>query len=400
MGSFKTCPKCALSIGDWRQTCDCGFVFFAERPSDRPSLPDAPPLAQTLGVAAVFATGASLACWVFVFSFQANPALLVVSPVPSVLGLVLGIVAVWMSPKGRAPWGATAAIIVGAVVSGLGLLLLLAMASGGFTPGRPLRVFGLRLLPSVRRGRELARRPSGDDPRVDSVPSETRSLLVRLWLADARAEFASVAAFEYLALDLAAAGAPSELVDWARRAALEEVGHATSCFAVASAYAAREISPLPLPSFLSALRASTTGRTGSRAKLIERLAVDSLVEGCIEEGVAAEVARVGAHYAEDPAIAKVLGRIAREEASHAELAYAIVAWAVREQPSVLAALGPSLERSRHRRRASRTSGELLEFGRLDGERVNALADHAYAMAHGYVSTLVATSSRADHHAAA
>jgi hypothetical protein len=316
-----------------------------------------------------------------------------------VLGLVLGIVAVRMSPNGRAPWGATAAIIVGAVVSGFGLLLLLAMASGGFTPGRPLRVFGLRLLPSVRRGREHARRPSGDDPRVDSVPSETRSVLVRLWLADARAEYASVATFEYLALDLAAAGAPSELVDWARRAALEEVGHATMCFAVASAYAGRELSPLPLPSFLCALRASTSGRTGSRGKLIDRLAVESLIEGCIEEGVATEVAREGAHYAEDPAIAKVLGRIAREEASHAELAHAIVAWAVREQPSVVAALGPSLERSRHRRRASMSSEKLFEFGRLDGARVNALANRAYATAEDYLSTLSAGSSQSEHVAA-
>jgi hypothetical protein len=136
------------------------------------------------------------------------------------------------------------------------------------------------------------------------------------------------------------------------------------------------------------LRGVASGRTASRGKLIERLAVESLIEGCIEEGVAAEVARVGAHYAKDPAIAKVLGRIAREESSHAELAYAVVGWAARQQPSVMASLEPALERSRRRRRPLNGSVSLLEFGRLDRAYVDRLANRVYGTVRNYVGKLL------------
>jgi len=282
--------------------------------------------------------------------------------------------------------GTTIAIVVIGVLGAIAFLfvaLVFAVIVLQGSPGRPLRIAGLRLVPLVRRGRtNRATGPRPVDPDVASLDPKTRRLLAKLWLVDARAEYASVAAFEHLALDLAAAMAPAYLVEWARRAALEEDGHATMCFAVSSAYAGRQIAPVPLPAFLLRARASR----GDRPKLLERLAVESLVEGCVEEGLAARVAQVGAKHARDPVIARVLARIAQEEASHAALAYAVVSWAAREQPSVVASLAPALARSQRRRRASRNSENLLELGRVGGGRVDQLANHAYAEAHEHVSS--------------
>jgi hypothetical protein len=266
------------------------------------------------------------------------------------------------------------------------LMSFAALIAGQGAPGRPLRVAGLRVLPRVQRGRV---RPAlaADAPWVDSLEPETRQVLAELWLADARAEYSSIKAFEYLARDLEVAKAPQELIDAARRAGLEEVGHATLCFAVASAYAGQRLAPSPLSSVLLAVKATRSKRSVSRQRHIERLAVESLVEGCIEEGLAARVALLGARHAKEPAIRQALRRIAREEATHADLAYAIVGWAVREQPSVMTALHRALERSRNHRRVSTESEDLLEWGRPGTALVDQLARGVSATAEIYLDSL-------------
>jgi hypothetical protein len=243
-----------------------------------------------------------------------------------------------------------------AVMFGLFVWLVSSMGS----PGRPLRVLGVRVRPSVTRRKRAALPFDPEGPDTTRVAPHLRRRLAKGWLDDARAEHASVAAFERLAMDLTRAGAPDALAAWARRAALEEVGHATMCFAVASAYAAQEFSASSRL-FVLPWRA----RRESRSALIERLAVESLLDGCIEEGCAAKSASLAARRAVDPALAKVLSRIALEEASHAELAYAIVAWAVEEEPAILPRLEAALSRSRARtHRPSPRDAELVAFGRL------------------------------------
>jgi hypothetical protein len=258
---------------------------------------------------------------------------------------------------------------------GFGFLLLVLLAHGMGSPGRPLRVAGRRLLPRVLRAGRLpaAEHPGPDDPDPARVPKEVRPLLARMWLADARAEHASVTVFEHLALDLGVAGAPDRLVAWACRAAIEEAGHATLCFAVASTYAGRDLRASTAP-----FAGDWRPRAESRRDLVERLALESLLDGCIEEGVAAESARMGAADAIDPAIRRVLDRIAREESGHAELAHAILEWAVLEEPSVLPTLWSALERSRRRlRRPLIDTESLLRHGRLSGVAAVTLAHAAH-----------------------
>ena len=99
------------------------------------------------------------------------------------------------------------------------------------------------------------------------------------------------------------------------------------------------------------------------------------------------MARAGAAHAEDPAIAHVLDRIAREEASHAELARAIVGWAARELPSLLPELRIALAREQRRPRRPTGSDDLLEHGRLDAARIGALVAEAHAEAVSYLQSL-------------
>jgi hypothetical protein len=95
-------------------------------------------------------------------------------------------------------------------------------------------------------------------------------------------------------------------------------------------------------------------------KLVQRLAVDSLVDGFIEEGLAADRARMGADLAVDPAI--------RREA---------------------------IESSRRRtRRSSVETESLLEHGRLSDDRTALLARRAHERAVGAWLTSV-TMGRSD-----
>jgi hypothetical protein len=156
------------------------------------------------------------------------------------------------------------------------------------------------------------------DPRVVGLGAETRRALARQWASDAAYEHASVASFGKLALELLAFGAPADLIDWAHRAAIDEVRHARASFALASAYGGEELAPGALE--VGGLALATS---------LEELAAAAAREGCCGETGAAMVAFVQAEAAEDPAVARVLRTIADEESDHAALAFAVVAWAIR-----------------------------------------------------------------------
>ena len=162
---------------------------------------------------------------------------------------------------------------------------------------------------------------------ITAVPADVRERLAAAWLAAARMEHASIAAFSATALRLLALGAPPELLAATQRAALDEISHAQIAFALASAYAGRSVSP-------GAFEAATRVGTGT----LRELAIETFVDGCVGETVAALEAERAADAASDPAIASILRKIAVDEARHAELAWQIVAWCVRIDPTIVDAL--------------------------------------------------------------
>ncbi len=155
------------------------------------------------------------------------------------------------------------------------------------------------------------------DDRVDALPLAQRRSLAALWLDDATAEHASIASFARATLELLAVGAPPELVFAAQQASLDEVRHARTCFTLAALYAGEAAEPGPLPA------------PKLRSPDLLSLACDTFLEGCIGETLAALIALRSARHCQVPAVREALTGIADDEARHAELAWATLAYAVR-----------------------------------------------------------------------
>jgi hypothetical protein len=186
---------------------------------------------------------------------------------------------------------------------------------GGVGGGRPYLVEGrARTATPAWRGDWSSKAA----PDLDALGHTLRQKLLEGWLADARLEHASVAAFARLTLELLALGAPPDLIEGSQRASLDEIEHARDCFALASAYAGAPIGPGGL-----ALEGAL-----EQSSLVE-LAVRTVHEGCVGETIAALVASAALRGATDPAVRAALRRIARDEAQHAELSWRVVAWALR-----------------------------------------------------------------------
>ena len=127
-------------------------------------------------------------------------------------------------------------------------------------------------------------------------------------------EAASVIAFRRLELELRRFGAPPSLVQRARRARAEEIDHARDTARLARQHGG-VVPPLSVPDM-------------SRRALLA-VALENAVEGCVRETYGALVAAFQAERAA-PELRPLLRRIARDEASHAELAHDVARWIERK----------------------------------------------------------------------
>ncbi|WP_437291789.1 ferritin-like domain-containing protein [Sorangium sp. So ce406] len=181
--------------------------------------------------------------------------------------------------------------------------------------GRPFLVDGAPRLAGVEVRRDWALDAAADEPLA--LDPATRAALAEAWLADARLEHASIASFARFTLDLLALGAPPALIDAAQRALADELQHARACFTLASRYAGRPLGPGAL-AMDGALDAPTLA--GAAASAVR--------EGCVGETLAAVQADAMWGRARDSEARRALSRIAADESTHAELAWAFVRWAV------------------------------------------------------------------------
>ncbi len=290
---------------------------------------------------------------------------LILAAIPGLISLVLAFRALGLAYAVQTRPGSKRSIV--SLVLGL-LAFVISLLSSGFgaalsgsqigkMDGRALRI----------RGRPVTARRTHDDawsiddaPAVPVTDTEAQAMLATAWETDARTEHASIAAFARLSLDLIAEGAPPQLVEASLSAALDEVRHATGAYSLASAYAGRPQGPGPLPEVMTA--------PGG----LSRLATETLVDGCLGEGLAASCAREAAAEAVDPVVKAHLSAVARDEGKHAELAWAVLAFC-------LARGGAPVRLATERALASRTPGVLpvpesapsLE-GRLSPARIAAL----------------------------
>jgi hypothetical protein len=135
---------------------------------------------------------------------------------------------------------------------------------------------------------------------------------VGAWLAQAAwLEAASVYAFAQLARELEGHGAPNGLVLGARAAARDEVRHTALVTRLALRYGARPATAVVAPA--------------TPRPLVE-LAMENIAEGCVRETWGAVIALWQASTAGDPVARATFRAIARDEARHAALAWAIDRW--------------------------------------------------------------------------
>lgn len=152
------------------------------------------------------------------------------------------------------------------------------------------------------------RQPEGLLAARVEAPSALGALFAEMaWL-----ESASVPAFLRLADELKAHGAPEALIRAARRSAGDEVRHTR----VMEALARRHGAPMP-----------EVELAAFSPRSLEAMALENAREGCVREMYGAVVAGWQARTAQDAQVRAELARIAEDELRHAELAWAVDAWA-------------------------------------------------------------------------
>lgn len=231
--------------------------------------------------------------------------------------------------------------IVGAVIVGvLGVLVIGALGAMGGAWGRPLRIAGEDARASLELGDGAGTRwAAGARPELAGLDADTRAALGRMWLHDAMKEHGSVPAFAQLTWDLAALGAPASLLERAQSSALQEIEHARRCFAAAEAYLGASVSVGPIAAASAGLH-----RRGGLLRCATRVALETLEDGCLIEGVNADFAARAHARATDPTMRALTACIAAEEREHAELAWDILRFCVALDPAVAAAVRRRLTR--------------------------------------------------------
>ena len=182
--------------------------------------------------------------------------------------------------------------------------------------GRPFLVHDApRTAPSVSGSHSWSERAT--EPSDGALEPAARSALAAHWTEIALMEHASVAAFARFVLELLSLGAPCELVQETQRALADEIEHTVLCFTLASGYAGQAVSAGAL---------SIEGALATRSR--QQIVTTAFLEACVGETLAAVEARAALETALDPAVRRVLARIAADEARHAELGWKFLQWAL------------------------------------------------------------------------
>mgnify|MGYP002039752867 CR=1 FL=1 len=162
-----------------------------------------------------------------------------------------------------------------------------------------------------------------------------------------------MASFARVTLELMSLGASPQLLTAYQSAAADEIRHAEVAFEIARGYGAEPSAPgrLPLPSM--------------RPAEPERLALDTFMEGCVAETIAAVEAGEAARRAEDSELQVRLQVIAEDEANHAVLAWETLAF-------LLEIAGPEAGAAiRHRAWVKAPDPDAVADALSDDERVRA-----------------------------
>lgn len=150
---------------------------------------------------------------------------------------------------------------------------------------------------------------------IDSLDENVRHAATNHYLEMAAMEHASVASFARFSLQLMALGAPAELLRDAHSAALDEIEHARTSYALATMFGRTNVGPDKLSAAVAPID----------------IAVDVFVkalvlEGCVGETLGAAEGRAAARNVMHSEMARMLSVIAEDEERHATLAWRTLKW--------------------------------------------------------------------------
>ena len=208
-------------------------------------------------------------------------------------------------------------VFTGALFYALGAIVTL-FFTPFFIRGRQVRRWGRSQLPALAEGGDW----TGSTIPAQAAP-ELREPLADYWRATGQTEYASVGAFARLTLDLMALGAPPALVRTAQNDALDEIRHAELCFSVARTLDGRARSPGRFPKVYPSPRLPLP-----RPLALAVVAVESLIDGALHEGISARLISATLRRCEDPAIREMLRGILSDEGRHAAHGWRVVEWCV------------------------------------------------------------------------
>ncbi|MEN0067741.1 MAG: ferritin-like domain-containing protein [Myxococcota bacterium] len=144
-----------------------------------------------------------------------------------------------------------------------------------------------------------------------------RGVVVNVWLRTARAEYASVFAFENASTHLKRLGAPHALLKRTEAARRDEIVHASLAFNLVGRLGGHVVQP-------GLLR-----NTRTPASTLAAFAAATVRNACIQQTMALTVAATRLRYAEDRRVIRVLETMVADETRHAELAWDTLRWALR-----------------------------------------------------------------------
>lgn len=237
--------------------------------------------------------------------------------------------------------------------------------------GRPLRsTGGFAALPA------LAMTGSPHEPRDGALAQAAR-----IWGKRAQTELASVPAFIELAAQLHAVHAPGALIQRSRAAARDELRHAVVAGQHCASLGQRHVELTPRA---VRPRSVLAGKAG-----LVRLAVESWVDGCVGEGVAAACAREESRRAVASELREAQSMIASDEQRHADLAWDVLAWALEAGGHEAREALDAVHQAAPSEPEAQADEDLEAFGILSSEHQQELAHGVQKIARKRLTRLVA-----------
>lgn len=160
-------------------------------------------------------------------------------------------------------------------------------------------------------------------PSVDGLSEDERRQLADHWTDVALAEHSSIASFSKFSLQLLAIAAPSDLIQRAHLAAMDEVRHAQLAFSLATAFRGTVIAPGEFQPHVLSIQPNLVQICESTAR-----------EGCVVETLSTLSAAADLTKTTDPAIQRALSVIIQDESKHSALAWDTVRWCISREKSL------------------------------------------------------------------